>query len=104
MKGDKSETLNLYISDELSFTIYTPCFTFPLFKEVKCSLKSQIMDKDQMERSLQRMAHEIIEQNGLEKIRLVGIRSGVPLAKRLSSYLKHIQSGSSGCGGYNFIS
>lgn len=55
-------------------------------------VKSQIMDKDQMERSLQRMAHEIIEQNrGLEKIRLVGIRSrGVPLAERLSSYLKLI--------------
>ena len=55
-------------------------------------VKSQIMDKDQMERSLQRMAHEIIEKNrGLEKIRLVGIRSrGVPLAERLSSYLKLI--------------
>jgi len=52
------------------------------------------MDKDQMERSLQRMAHEIIEQNrGLEKIRLVGIRSrGVPLAERLSSYLKLISN------------
>ena len=47
-----------------------------------------------MERSLQRMAHEIIEQNrGLEKIRLVGIRSrGVPLAERLSSYLKLISN------------
>ncbi|HPH72165.1 MAG TPA: bifunctional pyr operon transcriptional regulator/uracil phosphoribosyltransferase PyrR, partial [Candidatus Cloacimonas sp.] len=58
----------------------------------KMQVKSQIMDKDQMERSLQRMAHEIIEQNrGLEKIRLVGIRSrGVPLAERLSSYLKLI--------------
>ncbi|GAB1365281.1 MAG TPA: bifunctional pyr operon transcriptional regulator/uracil phosphoribosyltransferase PyrR [Candidatus Cloacimonas sp.] len=56
--------------------------------------KSQIMDKAQMERSLQRMAHEIIEQNrGLEKIRLVGIRSrGVPLAERLSSYLKLISN------------
>jgi len=57
-------------------------------------VKSQIMDKEQMERSLQRMAHEIIEQNrGLEKIRLVGIRSrGVPLAERLSSYLKLISN------------
>ncbi len=56
--------------------------------------KSQIMDKAQMERSLQRMAHEIIEQNrGLEKIRLVGIRSrGVPIAERLSSYLKLISN------------
>ena len=56
--------------------------------------KSQIMDKAQMERSIHRMAHEIIEQNrGLEKIRLVGIRSrGVPLSDRLSNYLKVIEN------------
>jgi len=52
------------------------------------------MDKAQMERTVHRIAHEIIEQNrGLEKIRLVGIRSrGVPLAQRLSSYLKLIEN------------
>ncbi len=52
------------------------------------------MDSAQMERSIQRMAHEIIEQNrGLEKIRLVGIRSrGVPIAERLSDYLKLISN------------
>lgn len=57
-------------------------------------VKSQIMDKAQMERSVHRMAHEIIEQNrGCEKIRLVGIRSrGVPLADRLSNYLKLIEA------------
>jgi pyrimidine operon attenuation protein/uracil phosphoribosyltransferase len=57
-------------------------------------VKSQIMDSAQMKRSLQRMAHEIIEQNrGLEKIRLVGIRSrGVPLAHQLSDYLKLISN------------
>ncbi|MCK9556513.1 MAG: bifunctional pyr operon transcriptional regulator/uracil phosphoribosyltransferase PyrR [Candidatus Cloacimonetes bacterium] len=56
--------------------------------------KSQIMDSAQMKRSIQRMAHEIIEQNrGLEKIRLVGIRSrGVPLANQLSDYLKLISN------------
>lgn len=55
--------------------------------------KSMIMDKAQMERSVHRMAHEIIEQNrGLGKIRLVGIRSrGVPLAQRLSDYLRLIE-------------
>ena len=55
--------------------------------------KSTIMDKAQMERSVHRMAHEIIEQNrGLDKICLVGIRSrGVPLAKRLSDYLRLIE-------------
>ena len=57
-------------------------------------LKSQIMDKAQMERSIHRMAHEIIEQNrGLAKICLVGIRSrGVPLAQRLSDYLRLIEN------------
>ncbi len=56
-------------------------------------VKSTIMDKAQIERSVHRMAHEIIEQNrGLEKINLVGIRSrGVPLAKRLSDYLRLIE-------------
>jgi pyrimidine operon attenuation protein/uracil phosphoribosyltransferase len=57
-------------------------------------VKSQIMDKAQMERSIHRMAHEIVEQNrGCEKICLVGIRSrGVPLAERLSNYLKLIEA------------
>lgn len=57
-------------------------------------IKSQIMDSTQMKRSIQRMAHEIIEQNrGLEGIRLVGIRSrGVPLANQLSDYLKLISN------------
>jgi pyrimidine operon attenuation protein/uracil phosphoribosyltransferase len=56
--------------------------------------KSNIMDKAQIERTIHRMAHEIIEQNkGLEKIRLVGIRSrGVPLAERLACYLKEIET------------
>ncbi|MDD3103814.1 MAG: bifunctional pyr operon transcriptional regulator/uracil phosphoribosyltransferase PyrR [Candidatus Cloacimonetes bacterium] len=57
-------------------------------------IKSQIMDSTQIKRSIQRMAHEIIEQNrGLERIRLVGIRSrGVPLANQLSDYLKLISN------------
>jgi pyrimidine operon attenuation protein/uracil phosphoribosyltransferase len=57
-------------------------------------VKSTIMDKAQMERTVHRMAHEIIEQNkGLEKIRLVGIRSrGVPLAERIAAYLKKIEN------------
>jgi pyrimidine operon attenuation protein / uracil phosphoribosyltransferase len=56
-------------------------------------VKSTIMDKAQMERTIRRMAHEIIEQNkGLEKIRLVGIRSrGVPLAERLAKHLNEIE-------------
>ncbi len=60
---------------------------------MEMKLKSRIMDKDQMERTTHRMAHEILEQNrGSANICLVGIRSrGVPLADRLSKYLKLIE-------------
>jgi pyrimidine operon attenuation protein/uracil phosphoribosyltransferase len=57
-------------------------------------VKSTIMDKAAIERALKRMAHEIIEQNkGLENLYLVGIRTrGVPVAKRLSQYLREIEN------------
>lgn len=50
----------------------------------------QIMDENQIDRSLSRLAHEIIEKNnGLEKITLLGIkRRGIPLAQRLAKKLK----------------
>lgn len=56
-------------------------------------IKSTIMDKAQIERTIHRMAHEIIEQNkGLDNIRIVGVRSrGVPLAERIAKYLKEIE-------------
>ena len=44
-----------------------------------------VMDQDRMNRTLTRIAHEILERNrGDEGLALVGIRTrGVPLAKRL---------------------
>ncbi len=56
--------------------------------------KSIVMDKDAIQRTIKRIAHEIIEQNkGLDNIYLVGIRSrGVPLANRLAEYLKEIEN------------
>ncbi len=56
-------------------------------------VKSKIMDEAAIERALKRMAHEIIEQNkGLENLHLIGIRTrGVPIARRLSDYLKEIE-------------
>ncbi|PID28331.1 MAG: bifunctional pyr operon transcriptional regulator/uracil phosphoribosyltransferase [Candidatus Cloacimonadota bacterium] len=56
--------------------------------------KSLIMDNEAIDRTLKRMAHEIIEQNrGLDNIFLVGIRSrGVPMAERLASYMKKIEN------------
>ena len=58
------------------------------------NVKSKIMDEAAIERALKRMAHEIIEQNkGLENLYLIGIRTrGVPVAHRLSRYLKEIEN------------
>ncbi len=49
--------------------------------------KTQLMDQTAVERTLVRIAHQIIEKNhGVENLCLVGIRTrGVPLAERLSA-------------------
>jgi pyrimidine operon attenuation protein/uracil phosphoribosyltransferase len=51
-----------------------------------------VMDADRMNRTLARIAHEILERNrGLEELALVGIRSrGVPLARRLARSITEI--------------
>jgi pyrimidine operon attenuation protein/uracil phosphoribosyltransferase len=50
------------------------------------------MDADRMNRTLTRIAHEILERNrGIEELALVGIRTrGVPLAKRLAQTIHDI--------------
>jgi pyrimidine operon attenuation protein/uracil phosphoribosyltransferase len=55
--------------------------------------KAKIMDDKAMDRSLMRLAHEIIERNrGIEKIVLVGIKSrGVPLANRICDKIELIE-------------
>ncbi|MGI6484984.1 MAG: bifunctional pyr operon transcriptional regulator/uracil phosphoribosyltransferase PyrR [Thermoanaerobacterales bacterium] len=52
-----------------------------------------IMDKTAINRALVRISHEIIEKNkGVEDLVLVGIRRrGVPLAKRIASYISSIE-------------
>lgn len=57
------------------------------------NLKSIILDEKAMDRSLTRIAHEIIEKNkGIEDIVLVGIKSrGFPIAKRISAAVKKIE-------------
>jgi len=56
-------------------------------------VKSLIMETKDIERSLKRMALEIVEQNnGLENVFLVGIKSrGVPMANRMADFLKEIE-------------
>jgi pyrimidine operon attenuation protein/uracil phosphoribosyltransferase len=51
-----------------------------------------VMDADRMDRTLTRIAHEIVERNrGVDELALVGIRRrGVPLAKRLAALIKGI--------------
>ena len=56
-------------------------------------LKARIMDEQNVERALKRMAHEITEKNrGVDNLVLIGIkRRGEPLAKRLAENLKMIE-------------
>jgi pyrimidine operon attenuation protein/uracil phosphoribosyltransferase len=55
--------------------------------------KSRLMSSSEIERTLVRLAHEIVEKNnGSEGLALVGIeRRGVPLAKRLARLLEAIE-------------
>jgi len=55
--------------------------------------KSQIMSASEIDRTLVRLAHEIVEKNnGVQNLGLVGIkRRGVPLANRLAKLLGRIE-------------
>lgn len=57
-------------------------------------IKAQIMNEDDINRVLIRMAHQIIEKNhGTEDLCLIGIRTrGVPLAWRLAGNIKNIEN------------
>lgn len=55
--------------------------------------KAQLMSESEIERTLVRLAHEIVEKNnGIADLALVGIRKrGVPLARRLAALLERIE-------------
>ena len=54
--------------------------------------KAQLMSASEIERTLVRLAHEIVEKTGVEKLALVGIkRRGVPLAERLAKLIQQIE-------------
>jgi len=61
---------------------------------VKIIEKNVIMDSAAVDRSLTRIAHEIIEKNkGTENLALIGIRTrGVPLAERLAEKIESIEN------------
>ena len=58
-------------------------------------LKRTIIDKAGLERTLKRLAHEILEANlGLKDLVLIGIRTrGAPLAERLAHMISEIEHG-----------
>jgi pyrimidine operon attenuation protein/uracil phosphoribosyltransferase len=60
---------------------------------VEIHQKAQLMSASEVERTLIRLAHEILEKNnGVEDLALVGIRRrGVPLAERLSKIIQRIE-------------
>jgi pyrimidine operon attenuation protein/uracil phosphoribosyltransferase len=55
--------------------------------------KARLMSASEIERTLVRLAHEIVEKtNGVDNLALIGIkRRGVPLAQRLASLIKSIE-------------
>ncbi|MDD5348358.1 MAG: bifunctional pyr operon transcriptional regulator/uracil phosphoribosyltransferase PyrR [Candidatus Omnitrophica bacterium] len=56
--------------------------------------KAKVLDQETMNRSLVRIAHEIVEKNrGVGDVCLVGIRTrGVHLAKRLAGFIRGIEN------------
>lgn len=57
-------------------------------------LKAQLMTREEMERALIRMAHQICERNaGCENVVFLGIkRRGIPLARQLAENIKTIEN------------
>lgn len=60
---------------------------------MELTFKAQIMDKASFERTLVRIAHQIIEKNhGIDDLCLIGIRTrGVPLARRIAENIRTIE-------------
>jgi pyrimidine operon attenuation protein/uracil phosphoribosyltransferase len=65
----------------------------PLSRQSALREKAQLMSSSEIERTLVRLAHEIIEKNnGAKDLGLVGIRQrGVPLAQRLAGIIRRIE-------------
>src|SRR5258708_32097700 len=57
-------------------------------------VKAQLMSASEIDRTLVRLAHEILERTGdLDKLAFIGIRRrGVPLAQRLASKIENLEA------------
>ncbi len=62
-------------------------------KKVTLKEKARLMSASEIERTLVRLAHEIVEKaNGVDNLGLIGIkRRGVPLAQRLAGLIRNIE-------------
>jgi len=62
--------------------------------------RSRVMEADDVNRAVWRMAHEIIERNhGLDDVVLIGLQTGgIPLARRLADALEQIEHVTVGVG------
>jgi len=62
-------------------------------KDTGLRQKSQLMSSSEIERTLVRLAHEIVERNdGADGLGLVGLkRRGVPLAERLAKFIGRVE-------------
>jgi pyrimidine operon attenuation protein / uracil phosphoribosyltransferase len=62
-------------------------------RSIEIHQKAQLMSASEIERTLIRLAHEILEKNnGVDDLALVGIRRrGVPLAERLAKIIQRIE-------------
>ncbi len=65
----------------------------PTAPKAKLREKAQLMSASEIERTMVRLAHEIIEKNdGIRDLALVGIkRRGVPIAQRLAKIIQRIE-------------
>ncbi len=56
-------------------------------------LKAELMDEAAVERTITRIAHEILEKNqGTENLALIGVRRrGVPIARKLAECIREIE-------------
>jgi pyrimidine operon attenuation protein / uracil phosphoribosyltransferase len=67
--------------------------TQPSIRISKLREKGQLMSASEIDRTLVRLAHEIVEKNGgVDRLGLIGIRRrGVPLAERLGKLVQQIE-------------
>ena len=82
-----------YVASQGNCTpVLTPCLHADKVFFMELKFKAKIMDEAAIDRTLIRIAHQILEKNeGTERLCLLGIRTrGVPLAQRLAANIRRI--------------